>query len=231
MAIRMNHNNKSASATAGTHTHTGRQGKRKRRTTSVKVARLFFGFSHGQLGDGTFRPAALSTHYDIIISPPSLSFWRSVYFFLVDKKLYLLCVVYIYLETPGGRKLRLYPHLFFFFFFFNKSTNFFSFFFCFVSFFFVFSVVSFYYLASFTCSPSSSSSSPGDRCARTHTCCPLMGGNEALLLDPLIGSRKQQWGQNEGEETTESRSPSQPQWHRLDLNIETFLLFFFLFFV
>lgn len=125
----MNHNNKSASATAGTHTHTGRQGKRKRRTTSVKVARLFFGFSHGQLGDGTFRPAALSTHYDIIISPPSLSFWRSVYFFLVDKKLYLLCVVYIYLETPGGRKLRLYPHLFFFFFFFNKSTNFFSFFF------------------------------------------------------------------------------------------------------
>ena len=41
----------------------------------------------------------------------------------------------------------------------------------------------------------------------THTCCPLMGGNEALLLDPLIGGRK-----NNGGGRKEAR---RPQWHRL----------------
>ena len=37
-----------------------------------------------------FRPAALSTHYDIIIS-----LYPSVLYFCSSKKLYLLCVVYI----------------------------------------------------------------------------------------------------------------------------------------
>ena len=73
-----------------------------------------------------FRPAALSTHYDIIIS-----LYPSVLYFCSSKKLYLLCVVYI----SGRRREAASPAFtpisspFCFFFFIIWSASFFFFFF------------------------------------------------------------------------------------------------------
>ena len=71
-----------------------------------------------------FRPAALSTHYDIIIS-----LYPSVLYFCSSKKLYLLCVVYI----SGRRREAASPAFtpisspFCFFFIIIWSASFFSF--------------------------------------------------------------------------------------------------------